>query len=293
MQGPGWRGGRGGTIAHVTSIADHYDRLAAGYERWWAPVLAPAARGLADELATLAVERPGACVLDVGTGTGTLAIELVRRFPALRVTGADASGGMLDEARSTARRSLPGDDMRRLDFLRGEAAHLPFESSVFDAVVSSFMFQIVPNRHAALREVRRVLRPDGLLALVTWLGDDTVFEPDEALEDAIDELALDVPDEPDDGRTGNFVSPASAAAQVRRAGFRDVRANEDQLVHRYEPATYLAFLEQYAEHALFEDLDPDDRDRLRDATRRRMAGLAPQAFTWRMPVVTVVARRNR
>jgi len=284
---------RGWHDCGVTSIADHYDRLAVGYERWWAPVLAPAARGLADELASLGAERPDACVLDVGTGTGTLAIELVQRFPALHVTGADASGGMLDEARATARRSLSRDDARRLDFVRAEAAELPFDDGAFDAVVSSFVFQIVPNRHGALREVRRVLRRDGLVALVTWLGDDTVFEPDEALEDAIDELALDLPDEPGDGRSGNFTSPASAAAQVRRAGFRDVRAHEDRLVHHYDPATYLAFLEQYAEHALFEDLERDDRDRLRDETRRRLARLAPDKFTWRMPVVTVVARRNR
>ena len=276
----------------MTSCADRYDRLAAGYGQWWAPVLAPAARGLADELASLAAACPDARVLDVGTGTGTLAIELVRRYPRLGVTGVVASAGMLAQARGQARHSLPHDDVRRLDFVLGEAAQLPLDDGSFDAVVSSFVFQIVPNRHAALREVRRVLRRDGLLAFVTWLGDDAVFEPDEALEDAIDDLGLDLPEDPGDGRSGNFESPAAAAAQVRRAGFRNVRAHEDRLIHRYDPATYLAFLEQYAEHALFEDLAEDDRDRLREATKRRLARLAPDEFTWRMPVVTVAARRN-
>ncbi len=276
----------------MTTMGERYDRLAARYGRWWAPVLAPAARGVADELAPLIAERPAARIIDVGTGTGTLAIALTERYPLVTVIGTDASAGMLEQAGVEARRTLAAEAIRRLEFVHAEAASLPFPDQAVDAVVSSFVFQLVPDRFAALREARRLLRPGGLLAVLSWLGDDLVFEPDEAVEDAIDELELEFDDEPDVCRSGNYASPESAGAQARRAGFRNVQATAADLVHHYDPATYLEFLEQYAEQLLFEGLDPDDRDRLREATRRRLARLAPEEFTWRARVVTVTGRRN-
>ncbi len=279
------------TLGAMT-MADRYDRLAKRYERWWAPVLAPSARAVAGELTDLVARQSDARVLDVGTGTGTLAIELLRRFPGISVTAADASKGMLAEARAQARRQLDRSAARRLEFHRAEADRLRLPDGAFDAIASSFVYQLVPDRFAALREARRVLRPDGLLAIVTWLGGDELFEPDEALEDAIDELKLTFDDEADDKRSGNFRSPDAAAAQVRRAGFRDVAATGSQVEYAYAPDEYLAFLEEYAEQRLFEGLDRRDRDRLREATKRRFDALLPTDFVWRMPVVTVTGRRN-
>ena len=273
-------------------MADRYDRLAERYERWWAPVLAPTARRLLDAVVPLIEQQPDARILDVGTGSGILAIELVRRFPIVTVTAADSSRGMLDEAHAQARRRLDRAALRRLEFHRGDAAQLRLPGETFDAVVSSFVFQLVPDRFAAFRETRRVLRRDGLLAILTWMAGGDAFEPDEAFEDAIDELALDFDDEPDDARSGNFASGRAAAAQARRAGFRDVHAVEAELVHRYDPATYLQFLEQYAERGTFEGLDRHDRDRLREATRRRLDLLNLEDFVWRAPVVTLTGRRN-
>jgi ubiquinone/menaquinone biosynthesis C-methylase UbiE len=277
----------------VTGMSDRYDRLAERYERWWAPVLAPTARGLLDDLAPLIERQPDARIVDVGTGTGTLALELVRRHPRVEVTAVDASRGMLAEARAQARRLLDRAAVRRLDFHRAEADELRLPEASFDAVVSSFVFQLVPDRFAAFREARRVLRPGGTLAVLAWMTDDTLFEPDEALEDAIDELRLEFDDDPPgDRRSGNFPSGRAAAAQARRAGFGEVRAVERELVHPYDPATYLDFLEAYAEQDLFGGLDRVDRDRLREATRRRLERLRPEEFVWRTPVVTVVGRRS-
>ncbi|HVA86114.1 MAG TPA: class I SAM-dependent methyltransferase [Candidatus Saccharimonadales bacterium] len=275
----------------MTTMTERYDAAASRYDRWWAPVLAPTALRLLRELDAFLAARPQATALDIGTGTGTLTLAAARRWPGARIIGTDLSAGMLAVAAARARDELP-TDAGRLRFETGPADALPLPDASVDAVMSSFVFQLVPDRPAAMREARRVLRPGGRLAVVTWRGEEPPFEPDDTLDDALDELGDEVPDEPDDDeppRSGNFSSAAAAAAQVRRAGFVRVRATAAELVHDYDPATYLDFLEQYGERGLFEDLDEPVRRRLRAATARRLARLPREAFRWRMGVVTLTA----
>jgi trans-aconitate methyltransferase len=71
---------------------ERFDRTAAGYQRWWAPVLAPASKRLIDRLDRL---NPGLSageprvVLDLGCGTGNLIFEAARRWSAANLTGLD------------------------------------------------------------------------------------------------------------------------------------------------------------------------------------------------------------
>ncbi len=273
------------------TMAERYDLAAARYERWWAPVLAPTAVELLADLDDHIARTPAARIVDVGTGTGVLAVAAVERWPKVTVLATDASRGMLDVAASLAG-SRPGTAAGRITFEQAAADRLPVADATVDAVMSSFVFQLVPDRPAALREAHRILRPGGRLEIVTWLADDREFEPDVAFEDALDELGDAIPElEDEPPRSGNFASPAAAAAQVRRAGFRSVRAAAADLVHRYEPAQYLEFLEQYGERDVFDAADAATRRRLRAATKRRLADLPADAFTWRMGVVRIRAIR--
>ena len=272
----------------MTDQATRYDTIARGYARWWAPVLRPTAVTVLDRIED-AVDGGAVRILDLGTGTATLAIAAIRRWPHVRVTGIDASRGMADAARAEADEALGPSDRRRFDLRVAFAHELPFEAAEFDAAMSSFVLQLVPSRTAVLREVHRVLKPGAAFAHITWLIGGRVFRPDVEFDAALDVLGFDEP-EPE-GRRGDYVSVAAAAAELRRAGFRGVTADERELVHRFEPHEYEKFLEEFDEQDLFSSLEPAERDRLRRDLRRRLSRLPPEAFDLRLPVVTASGRR--
>ena len=127
------------------------------YEEFFVPALF---LDWAARVADAAQPAPGQKVLDVACGTGVLAREAARRVePGGAVTGLDRNEGML----SVARRKTPGIDWRL-----GMAEALPFPDQAFDAVVSQFGLMFFEDRGAALREMWRVLRPGGRLAVAVW-----------------------------------------------------------------------------------------------------------------------------
>ena len=103
---------------------------------------------------------PGERVLDVATGTGMVALELVRRA-GCEVVGVDQSEQMLAQAR--ARRTSP-----RMSFIRGEAERLPFADAEFDALTFTYLLRYVDDRLATMRELVRVLRPGGRIGMVEF-----------------------------------------------------------------------------------------------------------------------------
>ena len=266
----------------MTEQQQRYDRIAAGYGRWWAPVLAPTAVRVLD-LIEPAVAAGARRLLDLGTGTATLAVAAVRRWSTIEVTGIDASTGMLAAARAVADDTLLAPDRDRFLTEPAFADRLPFDDASFDAAVSSFVLQLVPSRHAALREVHRVLRPGAPFAHLTWLVGGRAFEPDAALDAALELAGFD-PREPD-GRPGDYASVAAAAAGLRRAGFREVTATGDELVHQFDPVSYQGFVEEFDEEDTFQSMDRSTRRRVQEDLRARLERLPAEAFTLRLPVV--------
>lgn len=271
-------------FALMTEQAERYDRIAAGYARWWAPVIAPAALLVLDEIEA-AVNTGARHVLDVGTGTGTLAIAILKRWPHVQVTAIDASAGMAEAAREEADRLLTADERSRLDIRVAVADDLHLPEASVDVAVSSFVLQLVPNRFRALREVRRVLRPGGTFAWVSWLAHDEPWALDADFDDAL----VDAGEEPREwsDRPGDLASPASAAAQMRRAGFADVRAAAGLLEHPFDTDGYIGFMTEFDEEDLVQGLPPAVRARFDGALRRRVAARRPDERTLRLPTVLV------
>ncbi len=98
---------------------------------------------------------PGDTVLDVATGTGAVAAELVRRT-GCSVVGLDQSPEMLEEARRRA--------SERVSLVLGDAERLPFSDATFAGLTVTYLLRYVDDPAATLRELARVVRPGGTLA---------------------------------------------------------------------------------------------------------------------------------
>jgi SAM-dependent methyltransferase len=123
------------------------------------------------QMVGLAAPEPGQRVLDVGCATGNLLVALGRRRPDLELVGLDPDRAALTRAARKARRA--GVAVR---WDRGYADALPLPDGSVDRVFSSLMLHHLdpPAKAAMLAEVRRVLRPDGVLVLADVDGDDHV-----------------------------------------------------------------------------------------------------------------------
>lgn len=128
--------------------AEAYDRFMGRYSVQLAPQLA---------------EFGGVCagqrVLDVGCGPGALTSELVRRVGGEAVTAVDPSAPFVAAAK--ARHST-------VEVLRASAERLPFDDSLFDAALAQLVVHFMADPVAGLREMARVTRPGGVVAVCVW-----------------------------------------------------------------------------------------------------------------------------
>lgn len=153
------RGPTAGTKGRILHSAVTYDLLA------WL-LFRGRERAFRDRLVVLARLAPGQSVLDIGCGTGSLAMAAKRCLgSAGRVQGIDASPEMIARARRKASKS--GIDV---SFTQGVVESLPFPHRHFDRVLSTVMLHHLPRpaREQCAREIRRVLKPGGLVLAVDF-----------------------------------------------------------------------------------------------------------------------------
>jgi demethylmenaquinone methyltransferase/2-methoxy-6-polyprenyl-1,4-benzoquinol methylase len=102
-------------------------------------------------------------VLDLATGTADLAIQVARTEPAVSVVGLDPSAKMLEVGHAKVARADLG---ARVELVQGDAQALPFPNHSFASVCIAFGIRNVPDRAQALREMARVTRPGGRIAIL-------------------------------------------------------------------------------------------------------------------------------
>jgi demethylmenaquinone methyltransferase/2-methoxy-6-polyprenyl-1,4-benzoquinol methylase len=151
-------------------IAARYDLanrlLSAGIDRWWRR-----------RLVNLVRRHSPHDVLDLATGSGDVAFALARRLdPKTQIVGMDFCQPMLDEAEAKKNRA---NDPRfsSVTFKPGDGLNLPLADASFDAVTISFGLRNMADRHRALSEMRRVLRPGGRLWVLEFSQPYGWFKP--------------------------------------------------------------------------------------------------------------------
>lgn len=114
----------------------------------------------------------GAKVLDVGCGTGASALPAAHAVGKSGfVVGIDLSSRLLEQARAKAR----ADELANVEFRIADMTALEYPDASFDAVVSVFSIFFVPDMEGLVRELWRMVRPGGMLAVTTW--GPRIFEP--------------------------------------------------------------------------------------------------------------------
>jgi demethylmenaquinone methyltransferase/2-methoxy-6-polyprenyl-1,4-benzoquinol methylase len=101
-------------------------------------------------------------VLDVASGTAAVAIELARAAPERTIVGIDQSPEMLTTGRGRVARTGLAE---RIDLREGRAESLPFADAEFDALTFTYLLRYVDDVPATLRELARVVRPGGVIAM--------------------------------------------------------------------------------------------------------------------------------
>lgn len=124
---------------------------------------------------------PGHLLLDMGAGAGRHAFEAFRR--GARVVALDYGFGELREVMTLfAAMNEAGEAGTRPDAMgaavNGDGTRLPFPDATFDRIICSEVLEHIPDHHAALRELRRVLKPDGILAATvpTWFPEQVCWK---------------------------------------------------------------------------------------------------------------------
>jgi len=115
----------------------------------------------AAELVAFAGVAPGETVLDVGCGTGVVAVTAARA--GAKVRGLDLTPGLLERARHNAALARV-----EVDFTEGDVESLPYADGTFDVVLSQFGHMFGPRPEVTTAEMLRVLRPGGRIAFSTW-----------------------------------------------------------------------------------------------------------------------------
>jgi len=129
---------------------------AAGYERF----MGRWSRKLAQTFAAFARLADARRVLDVGCGTGALAVAILEQAPQAEVVGIDPSAAFVEHARA---HSPPG-----VRFEVADAQHLPFPDASFDVACACLVLNFIPDQRAAVIQMCRVVRPGGTVAAVVW-----------------------------------------------------------------------------------------------------------------------------
>jgi SAM-dependent methyltransferase len=247
--------------ASLTEVETKMFAESAGYERFmgrWSRLLAPA-------YISFAGVKDGDRVLDVGTGSGSLAAALEASMPASEIVGVDPSDGFIAYAKKNSRSN-------RVHFEVADAQALKFKDASFDNTLALLVMNFIPDHNKAVAEMRRVTRPQGIVSACVWDYDSGMqmlrFFWDEA-------VALDPAIEPKDERHMKLSRHGQLGDLWRTAGL--ININEKPLVIDQAFSSFSDYWEPFTKGAgpggaYVVSLSEDRRQQLESQMRKRLLG---------------------
>ena len=152
-------GAKGNTLNSPDIDKNFTDAIPRLYEAYLVPLIF---EPYAVDLANRAASRPLARMLEIAAGTGVVTRHLAAALPkSVSIVATDLNQPMLDRAAEVGTK-------RPVEWRQANAMQLPFEDSVFDAVACQFGVMFFPDKPKAFSEMRRVLRPGGVLIFNVW-----------------------------------------------------------------------------------------------------------------------------
>lgn len=257
------------------TLAAFYSSAADEYQRLWAPELLRMSRQLLEEVSFDGARR----VLDVATGVGALLPEIRSLAPGAFVLGIDVAEGMV-------RLAPDGFAVSVMDAMR-----LGLRAESFEVGLIPFALFHLPDPAAGLREMARVITPDGVAGAITW-GDDPGYAALDIWSDEL-ETAGAPPVDVAIARHELVDTPMKVAALLSEAGFDRIRT----WTGTYEKSmTPEEFLEHRVGHGVsrrrFDSLDRAARSACLERVRSRIEGLDRRGLTDSSEVIFAVARRS-
>ena len=209
---------------------------------------APVAAGHPDHTETLVAlvgPRPGERVLDVGTGSGVVAVAAAQ---AVGPTGAVVATDLVPEWSTHVAASSARAGVTNVEFRAMGAESLDLPDASFDVALSQFALMFVPQPLTGLREMRRVLRDGGRLGIAVWSTLDKVQH--QAVGRRV--TAAFIPPPPPDQRTPTPMElgePGKIDGLVAEAGFREIAVRRRTLETTYESVEAYWRHQVFSEHA--------------------------------------------
>lgn len=206
----------------------------------------------------------GASWIDIGCGTGVLASAVLRAGAPSRVVGIDSAAGFLQVAEARLRHP-------RASFKPGDAQAIAEADGAFDVAVSGLVLNFVADKDAALREMVRVVRPSGTVALYVWdyAGHMQVMRYFFDAAIPLDAKARDF----DDGEKAPVCRPGPLRQLLAGAGLADVEVQAIDITTPFASFDdyWIPFLSGTGSAPRYcMSLDEAARERLREALRRRL-----------------------
>jgi 2-polyprenyl-3-methyl-5-hydroxy-6-metoxy-1,4-benzoquinol methylase len=194
---------------------------------------------------------PGSRVLEAGCGVGAQTLTLARNSPDARFTCIDVSA----ESLAQAQQSAATERLSNVEFQRADIFNLPYEDASFDHVFICFVLEHLAEPQAALKALRRVLRPGGTLTVIEGDHGSAYFHPEsDAAQDAI-RCLIDL----QRAAGGNAMVGRELYPLLQAAGFHDVHvsprmvyvdSSRPHLVEGFTRKTFTAMIEGVRASAL-------------------------------------------